>query len=455
MDAPGAGAPSQLQRANGHMKLIHLLPILLLGQLSLARAAEPWTLDRAIGHALTNSPDARLARHRIAGAQAVLMQANAAFWPQAQVQSSYTRTDHPVSVFGYALNQRSFQPGLDFNNVPDSDNLNVRGVITVPLYAGGRNKAGREAALAGRQAAREEAEAIHNTLAFEVARAFHTILKTRAFIDATDAAVRSFESNRGIASNRFVSGTILKTELLDVEVRLAQAREDLVRARNAHALSQRALRNLLGLEQGEFAVVATAPDVQAPAGNDFSGRPELAAIRQQQRAADAGVRRAKAGHWPRVSAFGSVDYDRGWRLDGDGASYMGGVLAQWDLWDGRLTRGRINEARAILDASYEEERRLLLAIGLEAEQARLNLEEATERLAVLEMSIAQAAESVELTRSRFEQGLAIATQLIDAETALTSARVRLAEAEADQRIAIAALKKALGLPQTESVSNRR
>ena len=87
--------------------------------------------------------DADIAQHRIATAQAVLGQANAAFWPKLQAGSSYSRTDHPVSVFGFALNQRSYSSALDFNDVPDADNLNVRGSLTVPLYAGGRNTAAR------------------------------------------------------------------------------------------------------------------------------------------------------------------------------------------------------------------------------------------------------------------------------------------------------------------------
>jgi outer membrane protein TolC len=57
-----------------------------------------------------------------------------------------------------------------------------------------------------------------------------------------------------------------------------------------------------------------------------------------------------------------------------------------------------------------------------------------------------------LTQARFQQGAALSTQLMDAETALVSARVRRAEAEADQRIALAALRKAVGLPQLESNS---
>jgi outer membrane protein len=67
--------------------------------------------------------------------------------------------------------------------------------------------------------------------------------------------------------------------------------------------------------------------------------------------------------------------------------------------------------------------------------------------------VAQASESASLTRARFEQGVALSTQLIDSETALVAARVRRAEAEADQRIAVAALRKALALPQLDSKAN--
>lgn len=433
------------------------LTSVVLGLLALtfywnAQAAEPWTLERAISHALTNSPDARIAQKRIAAARAGFEQANAALWPNLQLQSSYTRTDNPMFSFGNILNHRTFSPSINFNDVPDTDNLNVRGVLTMPLYTGGRISAGRDAGKANTQAARASAEAVRNSLGFEVSRTFYAVLKTREFIRAAEAGARSFENNVTIASNRVATGTALKTDVLDMQVRLAQAREDLVRARNANALSERALRTVLGLElsAGEFIVADSAPAVAVPEGNDFLRRPELAAIQQGQRTAEAQVRQAKAGYRPRVSAFGSLDYDQGWVTDGDGKSYTAGVMVQWDLWDGKLTRGRVNEAQANLDATREEERKLRLAIGFEAEQARLQLKEANERLAVTQAAVAQAQESVELTRARFEQGLMISTQLIDAETALLAARVRRAEAEADQRIAIAALRKALGLPQLNS-----
>lgn len=421
---------------------------------SIPAGAEPWTLERALDQALLHNPDARLARNRIAAAQAGLEQADAAFWPRVQFQSSYTRTDNPMTVFGTILNQRAYSTSLNFNNVPAVDDLNARGVVTMPLYAGGRNKAGREAAKANTEAAKQDDQAVRNALEFEVARSFHSVLKTRQFINASEAAVNSFQTNVSIANKRLEGGTLLKTDVLDLQVRLAQAREDLVRAHNANALALRTLRNLLGIEEGEFEIVEIAPRPTAPNSGDFSSRAELAAARHRERAAEEQARGAKAGYLPRISAFGSLDYDYGWKYENGGGSYTAGGLLQWDVWDGNLTRAKAREARANLESAREEQRKVRLALDLEVEQARLELKAANERIAVTQQSVSQALESVSLTRARFEQGAALSTQLMDAETALVSARVRWAEAEADQRIAVAALRKALGLPQIDSLSRK-
>jgi outer membrane protein TolC len=419
-------------------------------------ASESWTLERALDYALAHNPDARIAQQRIAAAQAGLEQANSAFWPRLQVQSSYARTDNPMMVFGSILNQRAYPgPSLNFNDVPDVDDLNARGIVTVPLYAGGRNVAGRQAAKANTEASKQDSAAVRNALGFEVSQTFYTVLKTRQFIHAAEAAVNSFETNLVVAQKRLDGGTLLKSDALDIEVRLAQSREDLVRARNANILAERALRNLLGIEGGEFAVAETAPVISAPDAEDFSQRPELAAARERESAAQAQVRSSKSGYQPRVSAFGSLDHDYGWVTGGDGNSYTAGVMLQWDLWDGFSTRAKAREAKANLESAREEQRKLRLALDLEVEQARLELKAANERLAVSSKAVEQAEESASLTRNRFEQGLALSTQLIDSETALVAARVRRAEAESDQHIAIAALRKALALPQLDSQPIRK
>lgn len=442
------GYPLFVFGALNRLRAVGLLAVTVLGcgLPAVLGASESWTLERAVQVALTNSPDARLAQHRIAAAQAGRLQADAALWPLLQLNAGYGITDNPMRVFGMALNQNSFDFGL-IEDVPDLDNLNVHGLVVMPLYRGGQIRAGRRESVARLDAARSANLAVSQALAFEVARTFFTLQKTRAFILATESAVQAFEANLSVAKKRQAAGTALKTEALDVEVRLAEARENLVRARNADALTRQALGNLLALDEPVTNLDLATPDLVTPSPATPVARPELQVAQQQLRAAEAALERAKGGRMPTVNAFGRYDYDHGWRFNGGGGSYAAGVELQWNLWDGQLTRGRVQEARAALDTAVEQERKLRLAIELEVAQARLNLQEAEQRLEVTARVTDQAEESADLTRSRFEQGLALSTQLIDAETALTAARVRRAEAEAGRRIAVSALRRALGLPQ--------
>lgn len=422
--------------------------IALIGAINLA-AVEIWTLQETLAFAAANNPDARIAQLRISAAGAILEQANAAFWPKAQVQSSYLRTDSPMMSFGNILNQRVFDSSLNFNNVPETDDINVRGVITAPIYAGGRSLAERGASRANRRASKLEKEALINELEFEVVRAFLAIRTTRELANSVEAAVRSFETNLVVARRRLENGSALKSEVLDIEVRLAEAREQLVRARNAGQIAGTALKNLIGLEaDGPILIDELAPKLSVPNGTTAE-RPELRALREREEAAHFKVRSAKSGRLPRVEAFASVDCDYGAITGGDGRGYAAGVVARWDLWDGFSTRSKINEAVANLQTVQEEARKTRLSVDLQVEQARINHLAARERLLATEKAVSFAHESARISRDRFEQGLALATQLIDAETALLAARVRSEEAESDEQLAVASLRRALGLPQLE------
>jgi outer membrane protein len=412
-------------------------------------AGETYTLERAVETALAGSPDAKMAEARMAAAEAVLTQARSAYQPRVTVESSYLRTNQPVSVFGFALNQRSYSSGLDFNNVPDADNWNSRALMTMPLYAGGANAARKDAAEAGVAASGHGVAAVRQRLGFEVARTWLMVRRTESLREAAEAAVTAFETNAELAKKREKAGTALRADLLDVEVRLAQAQEDLAQVRNANALARHALRNLMGIEEGEVQISRGAPSLKRPGAEAAAQRPELLAAAEKERATEARIRGARAGWKPQVSAFGSVEHNRGAEFDGNGSNYTVGVLAQWHLWDGKLTKGRVAEAAAELAAAREETRKLRLEVDLEVTQARLAVKDAEERLAVTKRGIELAEESVKLTRDRYEQGLALTTQLIDAETALTGARVRRVEAETNLSVAVAGWRRALGLAVVE------
>jgi outer membrane protein TolC len=110
-------------------------------------------------------------------------------------------------------------------------------------------------------------------------------------------------------------------------------------------------------------------------------------------------------------------------------------------------RSKVREVSANLESLGRRSAMRWRSIS-EVERARLDLKAAAERLAVSRNSGAGSRKR-RPDRNRFEQGLALPTQLIDTETALVAARVRRAETESDERIAVAALRKALALPQLD------
>jgi len=424
-----------------------LVPCLLLAA---TLRAEEWSLDRAVATALERNPDARAARARVEGAQAMVQQAQSAWLPQLSISGRYTETNSPMMAFGSILNQRAFNFGLDFNHPGQVDNLNATGTVAYNLYAGGRASAGRAAARAGAEAADLDLCAAHHQLAVAVVRAALNLRQAREAVTTVESGVRAYTAAVAAARARFEAGGLLKADLLSLEVQLAQTREALSSARHAAALAARAFSFALGLDAtGQTVELLDADPALArlavPAGDDFSQRPELLGVQARVRAAEALVEAARGGRRPTVNAFASYQYDQGWKTDRHGDSWLAGVAVDLSVFDGGQTSGQIRRRTAELAEVREMARKAALGIGLEVEQARLAHADAVERLAVSDRTIAQATEGAELTHARFEQGVVLAADLIGAETRLLEARLRHTAATADERLALVELRRALGL----------
>jgi outer membrane protein len=413
-------------------------------------AAEPWSLDRAIATALERSPDARVARARIEGAQALVDQARAAWYPQFSVQGRYTATDSPMMAFGSILNQRAFHFGLDFNRPGTIDNLNATGTLGYNLYSGGRATAGRTAAQAGAVAAEYDLQAALHQLAAEVAKAALNLHKAREAVLAVESGVKAYDAALGIARSRFEAGQLLKADLLTLEVQLAQTRASLVAARHGAALAERAFRFALGLEASDEPVELVRDDpalsrLTLPATRDFGRRPELLGLQERLRAAEAMLDVARGGRRPTVNAFAGYQYDHGWKLDRGAESWLAGVSVDLNVFDGGQTSAKIRQGRAEVALVKEMLRKANLGMELEVEQARLAHANAVEQLAVTGRAVEQADESASLSRARFENEALLNADLVGAESRLLEARLRRTVAAADERIALVELRRALGL----------
>lgn len=414
---------------------------------------DAWTLEAAIAQATTASPEARLAEARVLAATATAAEAEAHARPSVTLRAGYLQTNSPMQAFGAILNQGTFDNTIDFNRPGQLDAFSASLEARYALYTGGRLSASRAAARAAQAASAAAREDALQRLALEVVRAYFLIRQADARVEALTAALASFDENVRIGRLREAAGQLLSTERLNLEVQRAQTAENLLSARHAAALARRRFGFLLGLPAG--APVALADDDRSPERlvepepGTAATRPEQLALERQAEAAERQVRAARAARLPSVDAFASAQADRGWRRDGSGESWSAGVLAELPVFDGGVARARIRAAEAALLATREQLAQLELAHALELEQARLALELAREQVAVTGQTVAQAEESARLSRERFAAGALLSAELIAVETRLADVRVRRTQALTQERIAIAELRRASGLPVFE------
>jgi outer membrane protein TolC len=96
-------------------------------------------------------------------------------------------------------------------------------------------------------------------------------------------------------------------------------------------------------------------------------------------------------------------------------------------------------------AAQEQLRQATDKITLEVCQAYLGLQEATERIANNKVAVNQAETDYQLAQERYENGVGTNLDVMDAELAMTQARINYIQAVYDGHISRAQLDRAMGV----------
>jgi outer membrane protein TolC len=425
-----------------------LSPIVSWAGEEMSDLPEVWTARNSVKFSLRNSPDSRVALQRMEMAAAAVNQARVGYYPQVDVSAQYGQTNNPMYSFGNILNQGPFSPSIDFNDPGRTDDLNLRAGVEYRFYNGGRDQAGVEAAEAGLARSGMEREAVHSRLAFEVVRSFQSIVQAAELLEARKVSLDAIRVSLSVAQARFDAGDLLKADLLNLEVQESRASENLILAEHRLELSQKIFLNLLGLKQGAVVIdPSQESEQQLPQERSYTERPELQSLVHAEEAAAAKLQAARGGNLPTIDGFASYQYDKGYVIDGDGDSWMAGVKVNYRLFEGHRTSAEIAQAMAGLSVIRAQRNKVELAMDLEVKQADLSHRQAVQRLQVTEKMVEQAEESARLSRTRFKEGVILSSDLIDVEMRLTDALVRQSVARANIKVAMADLRRAMGLEQ--------
>lgn len=407
-----------------------------------------WPLRTAVRFALRNNPDSRMGRNRIEAAQAAITMERSSFFPRLDLNSRYDQTNNPMYSFGNILNQGAFNNAIDFNDPGRTDSLNMGVRLGYRFFNGGRDLAGLKAAEAQAVSSRMELGAVQAQLAFEVVRTFQLIIQAEELVKAQQASVEAISASLAVAQARYREGVLLKADLLDLEVQQAKTQEGLSQAKHTLELSRGIFLSLLGLDHGPVVLdPAQGGPQEVPRSVAHDQRYELKSMEALILAAKARLRQARGGHYPSLEGYAGYEAEKGYVTDGSGDSWQAGVKLRFNLSEGGRTGAGIARATALLSEAQERRRKTELAISLEVQQAEFAVLDARERLQVTEKSVAQAQESARINRLRFKEGALLASDLLGVENRLTDALVRRIVAETSQRIAVADLRRALGLPQ--------
>lgn len=424
-----------------------------------SRLLRPLSLAEALDIALQQNSAIRKSQADLEATYGVVVQTRAIALPKLGVTSSYTAnedssTDRFVSKSGGRTN--SFLANA-FEFADQRWSADVR--ITQSIYEGGRITS----ALRTARLTREQALLNHQTVIADALRdvrvAYYDALLAQQQIIVQEASLKLLQQELDETKKRFDAGTVPRFNVLRAEVEVANAQPKLIRAQNAFRTSKDALANLLGeniprgtdelalllsdkLEATPYPVELSAAIAQA-----FEHRTELAALRKAEALRAENVVSAKAGQKPSVQLFagyGAKSSQFSTDLTDELHGWEAGAQLNWNVFDGFLTKGRIQEAEGLRRRVQEDLVDVSRRVELEVRVAYSSFIEAQAVLRSQEKVQESAEEALRLANARAGAGTATQLDVLNAQTALTEARNTQAQALHDYVVARARLERAIG-----------
>jgi len=411
------------------------------------------SISEAINLALANNPELEMARARIRQAESELAAAKSTFWPSLGFYTEYTTGDAPSAYLFKTIDQRELAPNTDFNYPGSFDNFESGLTVGLNLYRGGMDSLRHRMTERGVSANRHALRAVRNSLLATVIKAYYQALAARDYAGIAREAVDIVNAQLRDVRVRYEGGTVLKSEVLSLEARLARARTDLISAENHFRTARAILANLLGIDVEEQPVLGDDGWCPAKQYNVYeealaaalAQRPELAEIGQQLAAARLATEMARADYLPSIEARAKAYFDDAeLAYEKERGNWIATLVLNWDLFSGFSTDASVEKAKAAVAELLAAERKTTQAIQLDVKRSILRLAETRARLEVAKAGRLQAEEALNLVKKEYEGGSATVVRYLNAEYAYNSSRINETNSLYDLKQALADVCRATG-----------
>jgi outer membrane protein TolC len=403
----------------------------------------PLDLRGAIGYALDHNFSILQARETIRFQEGVIVQVKGQAIPNIGTMSQWQRNEPSISEI-----------------YPPTNSLwSVELKATQNLFAGGGIHSAIQNAKLTRDAAAYDLQTTIDTALLEVRTLFYNVLLAREKIRVEEENVRLYQHQLDDTKNQFETGTVSNFEVLRAKVYLANAEPALITARNSYRIAIEQLRQSIGTPGStpfpevvgslDFQITNFDPDTAIESAH--AHRPELQKLDKLESASDETVKTARSAFYPNLQAFGGYEWDGfGYANSTFGSSvsangWLFGLQSTWSIFDGRTTDGKVRQAKSQLEQARLAKASEELEIDVEVRQSLSSLQEAQELVTASQQTIEQAAEALRLADAKFHAGSATQLDVLTSQVSLTQAKTDQLTANYNYLVALANVRKAIGL----------
>ncbi|MGF1535188.1 MAG: TolC family protein [Elainellaceae cyanobacterium] len=413
------------------------------------------TLKQALQVAYRNSRELQSAQLQFEQAQAAVREALADRFPTLSATASYSRSTFNLfsDGLGTITADGTTTGGGNFTDLDSTFNGTVS--LDYDLFTSGARQGSIRAARENRRLQALQLEVVAEDIQLNIAQAYYDIQAADEAVRISQSNLEEAEISRDNARAREQAGVGTQFDLLQAEVEVANARQEVRNAEADQLTTQRQLVDLLSLPPG---ITLTAAEPVEVAGRwqlsleetlvlAYKNRAEL---EQQlvQRELDRQQRRvARASTLPQLSV--SADYQVQDLLDatrsdsGDTDSFAISAQLSWLLFDGGASRAAARQESIdieIAETTFADTRE---SIRFEVEEAFYDLESNFENIQTAAEAVGLAERSLELARLRLDAGVGIQSDVITAQSDLTEARGNRVTAILNYNRALVSIQRAV------------
>lgn len=371
-----------------------------------------------------NNLQIKIAEKNAASAKADYNQSNSLFLPSITASHTAISTTNPLMAFGSKLNQEilttsDFNPAL-LNDPNQTQNYATKIEVLQPLI-NVDGFYGRQAAKSKYEAYQLQTERTKEYLQLEVNKSFMQLQLAYKAVEVLEKANKTAQANLKLVENYAKQGMLQKTDLLSVQVRVNEVKNQLQYAKSNVQNTSDYLAFLLN-EDNTNKVYKPIEDIEnvieisAFEPKLISNRKDILAMDKSVEAYGKVTQMNKMSFLPRLNAFGSYElYDT--QIFQTGAKgYTIGAQLSWSVFDGYKTIGKYQKAKADYDKAQTESQQYKAQSQLELNKTNRQLLDAENKVNLSKLALEQSQEAYRIRENRFKEGLEKTTDLLNSET---------------------------------------